>query len=112
MDNGDWTPIHLAVEHSDAETTARLLDAGADPNTVCCWNMTLLLHAIDAEVDGAVQTSQPLTVATTAVLLAYGADPRRPGPDGTLPLRFATQHGHDLAARLLSAHIDRLGDRT
>lgn len=37
--------------------------------------MTLLTHAIDIEGDGFLQSGQPLTVHSTAVLLAFGADP-------------------------------------
>jgi hypothetical protein len=47
-----WTPAHQTVEHEDAETLARQLADGADPNKVF-GNMTLLTHAIDAEGDGA-----------------------------------------------------------
>ncbi|GLW02413.1 ankyrin repeat domain-containing protein [Streptomyces lavendulae] len=101
-----WTPAHLAVEHADAETLARLLADGADPNEVF-GRMTLLTHAIDAEGDGALQTGDPLTVHTTAVLLAFGADPELAGPDGASPMDLATRYGHDLAVRLLRAHINR-----
>lgn len=67
--------------------------------------MTLLTHAIDAEADGAVQTGHPLTVHTTAILLAFGADPELPDPDGRTPLGFATSYGHHLAMKLLQTHI-------
>ncbi|MEV4356026.1 ankyrin repeat domain-containing protein [Nonomuraea sp. NPDC051941] len=101
------TPAHHAVEHSDLAELTRLLDAGTDPNEV--WsNMTLLLHAIDVEADGAAQTGQSLDAACTAVLLAYGADPERPGPDGDVPQLFAFHYGHGPAVRLLEAHIARL----
>lgn len=99
-----WTPAHHAVEHEDAETLARLLAGGADPNEVS-GNMTLLTHAIDAEGDGAAQTGEPLTVHTTAILLAFGADPEQPDPDGRTPLAMATNYRHDLAIKLLQAHI-------
>ncbi|MEU6725336.1 hypothetical protein ABZ917_16640 [Nonomuraea wenchangensis] len=100
------TQAHHAVEHGDLAELTRLLDAGIDPNEVSS-NMTLLLHAIDVEADGAAQTGQPLDAACTAVLLAYGADPERPGPDGDVPLLFAFHYGHGLAVRLLEAHIAR-----
>jgi hypothetical protein len=66
-----WTPAHHAVEHEDTETLARLLADGTDPDEVFS-NMTLLTHAIDVEGDGSLQSGQPLTVHTTAVLLAFG----------------------------------------
>ncbi|WP_327320285.1 ankyrin repeat domain-containing protein [Streptomyces sp. NBC_01235] len=99
-----WTPAHHAVEHEDAETLARLLADGADPDEVFS-NMTLLTHAIDAEGDGSLQSGQPLTVHTTAVLLAFGADPELADPDGRTPMDMAKHYGHHLAVKLLRAHI-------
>ncbi|MFE9989799.1 ankyrin repeat domain-containing protein [Streptomyces sp. NPDC005381] len=74
-----WTPAHHADEHDDAEALARLLADGADPDEVFS-NMTLLTHAIDAEL----------------------AD-----PDGRTPADIAARYGHDLALNLLRAHINR-----
>ena len=81
-----WTSAHQAVEQEDAETLAPLVAAGSDPDEVFS-NMTLLTHANDVEGDGCLQSGQPLTVHTTAVLLAFGADqgarrPGRPHPHG------------------------------
>ncbi|MFF7436977.1 ankyrin repeat domain-containing protein [Streptomyces sp. NPDC008122] len=104
--NDYWTPTHHAVEHEDAETLARLLANGADPDEVFS-NMTLLTHAIDTEGDGALQSGQPLTVHTTAVLLAFGADPELADPDGHTPLELATSYDHDLAVQLLRTHISK-----
>ncbi|WP_405789543.1 ankyrin repeat domain-containing protein [Streptomyces sp. NBC_00029] len=101
-----WSTAHQAVEHQDAETLARLLAEGADPDEVF-GNMTLLTHAIDTEGDGALQTGEPLTVHTTAVLLAFGADPRLEAPNGRTPMEQATVYGHHLAVNLLRAHISR-----
>ncbi|MCX4963224.1 ankyrin repeat domain-containing protein [Streptomyces sp. NBC_00654] len=101
-----WTPAHHAVEHEDAEALARLLAEGADPDEVL-GNMTLLTHAIDAEGDGALQSAQPLSVHTTAVLLAFGADPELADPDGRTPLDMANYYAHDLAVNLLDTHISK-----
>ncbi|MFE1029682.1 ankyrin repeat domain-containing protein [Streptomyces sp. NPDC058818] len=99
-----WTPAHHAVEHEDTETLARLLANGADPNEVFS-NMTLLTHVIDVEGHGSLQSGQPLTVHTTAVLLAFGADPELADPDGRTPMDMADHYGHDLVVQLLRAHI-------
>ncbi|UIX35147.1 ankyrin repeat domain-containing protein [Streptomyces sp. GQFP] len=99
-----WTPAHHAVEFEDAETLARLLAEGADPDEVFS-NMTLLTHAIDVEGDRSLQSGKPLTVHTTAVLLAFGADPELADPDGHTPMDMAEHYGHDPAAKLLRAHI-------
>ncbi|CAM3998239.1 ankyrin repeat domain-containing protein [Nocardiopsis gilva] len=98
--NRYWTPAHEAVEHEDTETLARLLADGADPDEVF-EDMTLLTHAIDTEGDGAMQTREPLTVHTTAVLLAFGADPqrgpRRRHPHGSRP-EIPARSGGEAAA--------------
>ncbi|GGQ20713.1 ankyrin repeat domain-containing protein [Streptomyces roseolilacinus] len=101
---GYWTAAHAAVENEDAELLARLLSQGADPNETC-QGMTLLTHAIDAEGDGAVQSGHPLTVHTTAVLLAFGADPKLVDPAGRTPTEVARRHGHTMAEGLLQAHL-------
>lgn len=68
--------------------------------------MTLLTHAIDTEGDSTLQSGRPLTVHTTAVLLAFGADPELADPDGH-PLDMTTLYDHDLAVQLLRTHISR-----
>ncbi|MEJ8672778.1 ankyrin repeat domain-containing protein [Streptomyces sp. MS1.AVA.1] len=100
-----WTPAHHAVEHEDAETLARLPADGSDPDEVFS-NMTLLTHAIDVEGDSSLQSGRPLTVHTTAVLLAFGADPELADPDGHTPMDLADHYGHALAVELLRAHIN------
>ncbi|MFE6855073.1 ankyrin repeat domain-containing protein [Streptomyces sp. NPDC057674] len=101
-----WTPTHFAVEHEDTETLARLLANGADPDEVFS-NMTLLTHAIDTKGDGALQSGQPLTVHTTAVLLAFDADPELVDPGRHTPLERGTSYDHDLAVQLLRTHISK-----
>ncbi|MFF0898205.1 ankyrin repeat domain-containing protein [Streptomyces sp. NPDC003278] len=101
-----WTPAHLAVEHEDAQTLARLLADGADPNEVF-GRATLLTHALDVEGDSALQSGQPLTVHTTAVLLAFGADPRLRDPAGNTPMDVAEEYDHQLAIKLLTQHLAR-----
>ncbi|MEV6781044.1 ankyrin repeat domain-containing protein [Streptomyces sp. NPDC051098] len=101
-----WTPAHQAVELEDTETLARLLADGGDPDEVFS-TMTLLTHALDAEGDGALQRGKPPTVHTTAVLLAFGADPELPDPDGRTPMDVAVTYNHDLAVKLLQAYIGR-----
>ncbi|WP_101255822.1 hypothetical protein [Streptomyces barkulensis] len=99
-------PAHQAVECEDDETPARLLADGTDPGEVCC-SLTLLTHAVDVEGDSALRCGRPLTVHTTAVLLAFGADPRLPDPDGRTPVELAARYDHRPALRLLQAHIDQ-----
>ncbi|WP_343234771.1 ankyrin repeat domain-containing protein [Streptomyces sp. E5N91] len=99
-----WTPVHRAVEMSDYETLTVLLDSGSDPDEVC-FGHTLLTHAIDLEGDGHVQTHYPLNTASTAILLAYCADPRLPAIDGETPLQIAEYYHHEPAQRLLQRFL-------
>jgi putative nucleotidyltransferase with HDIG domain len=109
--SGWWPPTLFAVEHQDVELLARLLDAGADPDEGT--GATPLTHAIDTEGDSALQSGDPLTVATTAVLLAYGADPELPDATGETPLQVAERYNHAPAIRLLRRHLpgNRSGKR-
>ncbi|MFJ9720977.1 ankyrin repeat domain-containing protein [Streptomyces sp. NPDC101213] len=99
-----WTPAHGAVEMGDYETLAVLLDSEADPNEVC-FGLTLLIHAIDLEGDSHLQSGHPLHAAGTALLLAYGADPRLPAADGRTPLQIAECYDHEPAKRLLQRFL-------
>ncbi|MFH8391146.1 HDIG domain-containing metalloprotein [Streptomyces sp. NPDC018036] len=98
--SGWWPPTLFAAEHQDVELMARLLDAGADPN-----EGNGATHAIDSEGDWALQSGKPLTVATTAVLLAYGADPGLADGSGETPLQVAESYDHRPAIRLLRRHL-------
>ncbi|MEU8606331.1 ankyrin repeat domain-containing protein [Streptomyces parvulus] len=99
-----WTPAHKAVETSNYETLSTLLDSGADPDEVC-FGHTLLTHAIDLEGDSHVQTKHPLNTASTAILLAYGANPRLPAGNGETPLQIADHYHHEPAQRLLQRFL-------
>ncbi|MFI8423696.1 ankyrin repeat domain-containing protein [Streptomyces sp. NPDC085479] len=94
-----WTPAHQAVELSEHATLTRVLDEGADADEVCC-RMTLLMHAIDTEVDVANQSGEPIDSALTAVLLAYGADPHL-AVNGETAYDWARKLHHDMAIRLM-----------
>ncbi|MFJ4953178.1 hypothetical protein [Streptomyces sp. NPDC088760] len=102
---GWWPPTLFAVEHQDVELLARLLDAGADPDEGN--GATPLTHAIGTEGDVALQSGEPLTVTTTAVLLAYGADPALRDASGETPLEVAERYDHGLAIRLLRRYLPR-----
>jgi ankyrin repeat protein len=113
VDLEEWTPVHQAVEMGDFEALATFLDAGADPNEMC-FGLTLLTHAIDLEGDGHLQSGHPLSTAATAILLAYGADPRLHTADDETPLQVAHSYGHESAQRLLERFLSsgtRLGAR-
>jgi hypothetical protein len=100
------TPAHQAVEMEDLEALRSVLDQGADLNEEC-MGFTLLRRAIDGEIDGHVQTGEPLHVDTTAYLLARGADPRRrpEGGKGVSAAEIAFYRSHWLAVCLIEEWI-------
>jgi ankyrin repeat protein len=96
----------------DLPRLRQLLDEGADIEDANAQGMTLLLHAVDVEGDGAVQTGKQAHVDTTAFLLARGADSGAAMHDGTTPLSLARQYGHWLAVELLQAWEQAAHDRS
>jgi ankyrin repeat protein len=96
----------------DLPPLRQLLDEGADIEDPNAQGMTLLLHAVDVEGDGAVQTGKQAHVDTTAFLLARGADSGAAMHDGTTPLSLARQYGHWLAVELLQAWEQAAHDRS
>jgi hypothetical protein len=104
------TPAHLAVEMEDLPRLRELLDGGVDVEEVD-GGLTLLQHAIDAEIDGHTQTGEPLHVDVTAYLLARGADPlASPLASGAgSALHMAQLRGHWLAVALFEAAVERRG---
>ena len=68
----------------DLEALRYALDSGADVNEKHD-GLSLFHHAVDIEVDGHVQSGEPLHVDTTGYLLARGADPTLPANAGQSP---------------------------
>lgn len=106
-----WTPAHQAVEISDYETLYMLLGSGADPDEMF-FELTLLTHAIDMEGDSHLQSGYPLHTASTAIVLAYGADPRLPAIDSETPLQIAEYYHHEPAKRLLQRSLSLTSARS
>jgi hypothetical protein len=96
---------HLAVEHQDLPRLRDALDAGHDVECDHGDGWTLLRHALDSEYDSHVQTGEPLSVSTTAFLLARGADPLR-RCNGMPVVEEAAIAGHWLAAEIMTAWIN------
>lgn len=104
----EMSPAHRAVEMEDLVALRLALNAGADIHEEH-EGLTLLHHAVDVELDGHVQTGEPLHVDVTAYLLSQGADPARPSSQGKGP---SAQHqafveGHWLATALFDAWTRR-----
>ncbi|MEJ8662225.1 ankyrin repeat domain-containing protein [Streptomyces sp. MS1.AVA.4] len=101
-----WSAGHSAVEHEDLPKLRDLLDDGYDIEDDNGDGWTLLRHAIDTEIDGHIQSGEPLHIDVTAFLLARGADPLR-STNGVLPADEADSRGHWLAAELIRAWTTR-----
>ncbi|MEV5570714.1 ankyrin repeat domain-containing protein [Spirillospora sp. NPDC052269] len=110
---GSWSEGHQVVDLEDLDRLRALLAAGYDVEDDDGRGWTLLRHALDVEIDGHVQTGEPLTADITALLLEYGADPLRPfpGPITWPPLVVADRMGHWLAVQVMREHLAR-GPRT
>jgi hypothetical protein len=91
-------PIRVAIADRDLDRLEDAISAGAD---LGADGPALLRSAVEAEVtDGQAAGAEP-HVDLTVLLLAGGADPRRPdGPDGSA-LDFAVARGHWLAALIM-----------
>ena len=98
-DVSETTALSAPISTGDTESVRMLLDAGADPN-----------QPLPADLFGESHEGEPLWPPLWAairsdcpaelveLLLARGADPDAPGPDGRSPYRVAiSQGGADLA---------------
>jgi ankyrin repeat protein len=94
---------------AQAETVARLIEAGADPNATDKSGVTPLHRAVRTRCGAAVKA-----------LLEAGADPRRRNKSGPTPMLLATQSTgrggsgsceakaqQELIVQLLQEHINR-----
>ncbi|MEL5955262.1 ankyrin repeat domain-containing protein [Streptomyces sp. CLV115] len=96
-------PTHLAVEQDRLEELRDLLAAGADIHE------EYMHRAVEGEIDGHVQTGEPLHVDATCFLLSQGADPTRRshGGTGVSAHHLAFVNRHWLADALFEAWLTR-----
>lgn len=94
---GGYTALHIAVIHRNPETTARLLQLGADPNITAERGMTAFLVAL-------VQRN---SIEMLDLLTAHGADALRTNTDGFGALHALAEVDHaEPVAWLLSRGLD------
>lgn len=84
-------PLHAAAAVCDRETTALLLERGADPNARQQMDYTPL-HGAASRGD----------VELAKLLLAHGADREAKGSDGMTPADVARKYGHPEFAEWIS----------
>lgn len=100
-----WGPVHDAVEFAEVSLLRDLLDAGADVEGDAGDGWTLLMHALDTEID-AFNQGDSLHVDLTALLISRGADLER-RYNGVSPLEEARTRGHWLAVELIESWLGR-----
>ncbi|MFD5060274.1 ankyrin repeat domain-containing protein [Streptomyces sp. NPDC058394] len=107
----EMPPTHVALEQDRLEDLRDLLAAGADVHEEYA-GFTLLHRAVDGEVDGHIQTGEPLHVDATALLLSQGADPARRSHcgSGLSAHHMAFVSRHWLAHALFEAWLAHCGD--
>jgi hypothetical protein len=97
-DDPDWKRAHLAVENLDEPGLTRILEGlpGFDLNVSGYQGWTLLAYAVDCEAAVHQESSRPGPAAATvsAALVAHGADPHQPLPDGRTCIDLARYLGH------------------
>jgi ankyrin repeat protein len=86
------TALHWAAYVDDVELAKMLLDAGAKPDAVNRYGMTVMAQACVNGDGGMVE-----------LLLAHGADPNQALPGGETPLMTASRTGKVAAVRALLA---------
>jgi uncharacterized protein len=96
-----WTPdgftgLHLAAFSANAGATARLLEAGADPNVLATASFAQVTPLGTAAFAGANDVAR--------LLLEHGADTELTSDQGGTPLHSAAANGNRELVELLLAH--------
>ena len=89
-----WTLLHLAVEMERSDVIRWLVDHGADVNATTTEGWTPLHHAVDIDLDGAIQMGAMITLATTTLLIQLGADESVVDKRLGTPRDIAAAYGH------------------
>ena len=126
IDDGGWTPLHVASHEGHDEIVQLLFNHGADANRPDNGSWTPLHlaswegheHIVRLLLDYGVNVNHPDNGGWTPLhaasqeghnhivelLLDHGADPNHANGEGSTSLHVASQMGHDNAVRLLLHH--------
>jgi len=92
---GEWTPLMSAIEHRKLKMIEFLLENGADINFQPEGDWSALHHAVDVEIDSALQTCGDVEIASTNIirlLLENGGDISLKNNSGETPVDLAKEY--------------------
>lgn len=92
---GGWSALRIAAEHQRPEVVDLLVELGADVNLRTGNDQwTALHHAVDADIDSAVQGNETSVAWSCASrLLMHGADASIKDANGRTAFDFAALYG-------------------
>jgi uncharacterized protein len=90
---GGWSLLHIAAELKDVAAIEYLINSGCSPNRRDNYGQTPLHIAVDSDIDGAIQTGEPLEYRATKRLIELGADAMMQNDKGESPMDLVQRYG-------------------
>lgn len=88
-----WSLLHFAAEFQDIAAIEYLINLSCDPNQPDNYGQTPLHIAVGSDIDGAIQTDEPLEYKATKRLLELGADITMKDNQGKTPIDWVDGYG-------------------
>src|SRR5882724_11026151 len=97
-ENG-WSLLHFAAEFQDIAAIEYLIESGCNPNWPDKNGQTPLHIGVDSDIDGAIQTEEPLAYRATKRLIELGADATIHNDKGETPMEWVDRFGEKARRR-------------
>ena len=88
-----WSLLHLAAELQNTAAIEYLINSGCNPNRRDNSGRTPLHIGVDCDIDGAIQTEEPLEYRATKSLIELGADTTIQNDKGETPMDWVDRYG-------------------